>query len=251
MSNFFYPFLISLIAGLSTLLGTIFIFIKYKNVNKFISMSLSFSAFIMILISIFDLIPSSVLNIFNKYKYFGFVISSIAFIIGFLVIKICNKMVGKLEKEGSGLYKVGLLSIIVLIMHNIPEGVITFISSSNNIELGIKIAIAITLHNIPEGISIAVPIYYSTNSYKKAVGYTLLSGLSEPFAAIITYLFFYKYITINIINIIFIIVAGIMITLAIDDIFKESINYSNNRLKSVFIGIILALILFILSIIFL
>ena len=45
-------FLISMLAGLSTLIGCLFIFIKPKNINKFIGISLSFSATIMILISL-------------------------------------------------------------------------------------------------------------------------------------------------------------------------------------------------------
>ena len=38
------------------MLGCLFIFIKVKNVNRFLSISLSFSAIVMMLISIFDLI---------------------------------------------------------------------------------------------------------------------------------------------------------------------------------------------------
>ena len=39
------------------------------------------------------------------------------------------------------------------------EGIATFMSAYQDMNLGMKLAIAITLHNIPEGISIAVPIY--------------------------------------------------------------------------------------------
>lgn len=56
--------------------------------------------------------------------------------------------------------------MVVLIMHNLPEGVITFISSYKDLNLGIKIVVAIALHNFPEGIAIIVPIYYATKSRK-------------------------------------------------------------------------------------
>ena len=79
-----------------------------------------------------------------------------------------------------------MLSIII---HNIPEGIATFMTSASNISLGITLSIAIALHNIPEGISIAVPIYYAAGSKLKAFYYVLLSSLSEPFGAIIAYLF--------------------------------------------------------------
>lgn len=250
MNNFIYAFLISTIAGLSTLLGCLFIFIKTKNINRFISISLSFSAIVMILISIFDLIPSSFFSLFFKYEYLGVVISIISFIIGMFLIKVSNKIIGVLEEKGSSLYKLGIISAIVLIMHNIPEGIITFLTSGNDLNLGIKIAIAITLHNIPEGICIAIPIFYSTKSWRRAVKTTLISGLSEPLGALLAYLFLYKYITTDILNIIFIIVAGIMITLAINEILKESIKYSEKNNKYIYVGILLGIIFFIISLLF-
>lgn len=247
MNNFIYAFFISTLAGLATLLGCIFIFIKVKNINKFISISLSFSAIVMILISIFDLIPSSFFSLFFKYKIVGIIISIISFIIGIIFIKISNKLIKKLEEKESSLYKLGIISAITLILHNIPEGIITFLTSQNNINIGIKIGLAITLHNIPEGICIAIPIYYSTKKKSRAILATLISGLSEPLGAILAYLFLYKFITIDILNIIFITVAGIMITLAINEILKESIKYSNKNNKYIYIGLFIGILFFILS----
>lgn len=247
MNNFIYAFLISAIAGLSTLLGCIFIFIKVKNINRFISISLSFSACVMILISIFDLIPNSFFSLFYKYKYIGIILSVLAFLIGVTIIKLSNKLVKKLEEKGSSLYKLGIISAIVLICHNLPEGIITFLTTETDFKLGLKIAIAITLHNIPEGICIAVPIYYSTKRVGKAIATTLISGLSEPLGAILAYLFLYKYITTDILNIIFIIVAGIMIALAINEILKESIKYSEKNNKYIYIGFIIGIIFFMIS----
>ena len=249
MNNFFYAFLISTLAGLSTLIGSLFIFIKVKNINKFISISLSFSAIVMILICVFDLIPSSFFNLLFKFKFIGLILSIISFLTGVLLITVFNRITKRLEEKGSSLYKLGIISAIVLIIHNIPEGIITFLTSGNNINLGIKIAIAITLHNIPEGICISVPIYYSTKSYKKAFTTTLISGLSEPLGAILAYLFLYKYITNDILSIIFIFVAGIMINLGINDILKESIIYSKNNNKYIYYGFIIGIIFFLISII--
>lgn len=250
MNNFIYAFLISTLAGLSTLIGCIFIFIKVKNINKFLSISLSFSAIVMILISIFDLIPDSFFSLFFKYRYFGLFLSIIAFIVGVLLIKISNKLINKLEEKGSSLYKLGIISAIVLVLHNVPEGIITFLTSGNDLSLGIKIAIAITLHNIPEGICIAVPIYYSTNSKSRAIVTTLISGLSEPLGAILAYLFLYKYITTDILQGIFIMVAGIMISLAINEILKESLKYSEKHNKYIYIGMLFGVIFFIIGLLF-
>lgn len=245
-----YAFLVSTLAGLSTLIGFLFIFLKVKNTNKFISISLSFSACVMILISIFDLIPNSFFTLFFKYRYIGLFLSVISFILGVFIIKISNKLIKRLEEKGSSLYKLGIISAIVLVMHNIPEGIITFLTTGNDLSLGIKIAIAITLHNIPEGICIAIPIYYSTKKKSGAFMTTLISGLSEPIGAILAYLFLYKYITTDILHLIFIIVAGIMISLAINEILKESIKYSEKHNKYIYIGFILGIVFFIIGMLF-
>ena len=250
MNNFYYAFLISTIAGLSTMLGCLFIFIKVKNINRFLSISLSFSAMVMMLISIFDLIPHSFFYLLLKHKFNGLILSIIVFIIGILLIKFSNYIINKLEEKGSSLYKLGIISAIVLMLHNIPEGIITFLTSSNDLKLGLKVAIAITLHNIPEGICIGVPIYYSTHKVGKAIKTTLISGLSEPLGAILAYLFLYKYINNTILNVIFILVAGIMISLAINDILKESLKYSNKNNKYIYVGFIIGIIFFVISLLF-
>ena len=236
-----YAFLISTIAGLSTLLGGVVIFFKIKAnaINKFITFCLSFSISIMIGISITDLIPSSFFNILTEYDNIkGIIIILISLIIGSISVFIINKSIN--SNKGS-LYKLGILSMIALILHNFPEGIATFMGSVQNPKLGIKLGIAIMLHNIPEGISIAVPIYYATNSKQKALITTLISGLAEPAGAILAYLFLKPFITEIMISIVLLFVAGIMITLAIEEMLPKAISYK--QYKYIYIGLISGLII--------
>lgn len=244
-NNILIPFIISLIAGLSTLIGCIFIYIKPKNANNFIGISLSFSATIMILISILELIPKGFFNLKNIHGDFYAVISLIIMIlIGYIINILINKKISKNKHNESNLYKVGILSMIALIIHNIPEGILTFLTSTVDVKLGIKLSIAIMLHNIPEGIAIAVPLYYSTNSKSKAIKNVLISGLSEPFGALLAYLFLYRFMSNTLIGIILLFVAGIMISISINDIFEEAKKYSGkNILVGIFLGIILILLI--------
>ena len=109
------------------------------------------------------------------------------------------------------------------------EGIATFMSAYQDMNLGMKLAIAITLHNIPDGISIAVPIYYATKSKKKAIFRTFLSGLAEPFGALLAYLFLSQFITDVLIGFVLLFVAGIMITLSIQKLFPEALKYQENK----------------------
>lgn len=238
--------LVSTIAGLSTMLGAFVIFFKCKeqNIHKFITASLAFSLAIMIGISITDLIPESTYIILSSYGIGkGIVVSVITFIIGIILIKYLHKLMDKTE-QANDLYKLGILNMLALILHNFPEGIATFMSSYKDIELGLKLGLAIAFHNIPEGISIAVPIYYATKSKKNALFKTFLSGIAEPIGAILAYIFLSKYITDTFISMILLLVGGIMITLAIEVIYPKARKFNLNKYLylGLFVGTILILI---------
>lgn len=91
----------------------------------------------------------------------------------------------KLKRQGLG--RMGLLAALAISLHNLPEGLATFISYLADPTAGIVIAIAIALHNIPEGIVVAMPIAYASGSKWKGFMWASLSGLSEPIGALIGY----------------------------------------------------------------
>lgn len=243
-----YAFLLTTMAGLSTMIGTIFIFIKKNNTENIIVSSLSFAAGVMICVSITDLIPSAINEITNTFK----IVPALILILIFLVIGIIISMTidkylptdNIYIKDNKALYKVGLISMLAIILHNIPEGIATYMASDTNIRVGISLTLAIAMHNIPEGISISIPIYYSTNSKLKAILYTFISALSEPLGAIITYLFLQKYINNTVMGFLYAIIAGIMIHIGIYELIPSAKKY-NKKLRliiSFFIGIVFMLI---------
>ncbi len=235
MSGNMYAFLFSTIAGISTLIGFLFIYIKNDR-NSMISSSLGFASGVMLTISIIDLIPNSFLLIIKSYNniYTLFFIL-IGFLIGIMLSSIIDKRVGEHSKNGLKLYKLGIITMLVIMLHNIPEGIVTFITTTNNMKLGLILTIAIALHNIPEGISISIPIYYSTNSKLKSFLYTFISGMSEPLGALISYLFLSKFINDVILGLIYAIIAGMMINIAINELYKEAADYNKKNTVIYFI----------------
>lgn len=219
--NKYNGIIVSLIAGLSTLLGFFSIYIKGDK-NKIIAKSLSFAGGVMIMLSIIDLIPSSIDNLREKSNLsMAIIYSFIFFMVGFIVSHLMEYFVHKKE----GLYKTGIISMIGIVVHNIPEGIATYVLSSIDIKLGILLAIAIIMHNIPEGIGISIPIYYGTKDKKKAFTYTLISGISEPLGAILSMLFLHKYINNTIIGILYAVIAGLMVYIGYFELIKISKNY--------------------------
>ena len=212
MNNTLIAFLLTFIAVFSTMLGVLVIYIKNKNHNKIVMASLSFAAGVMIAVSITDLIPESILLLGNNLKSTTIIIS--------------------------------ILTAIIL--HNLPEGIATFVATSSDVKLGISLTLAIAMHNIPEGISISVPIYYSTGSKKKAIFYTLISALSEPLGALLAFIFLKSFINDTILGILFSLIAGIMLQISFCELLPTAGKYDDKKYLFIFftIGVIFMLLKF-------
>ena len=232
MNSIIFAFIVTTVAGLSTMLGIIPIYIKFKDTDKIICMALAFASGIMFSVSINSLIPESYdllkenLNI-NKV----IILMILFFLIGVLLTSFIDKIFKKIDNK---LYKIGIINMLALMIHNIPEGILTFSTTTTNISLGLTLALSIMFHNIPEGLSISIPIYYSTNSRKKAVLYTAISGFSEVLGAILTYLFLFKYINNYFIGIVLSLTTGIMIYISMFELLKNSFEYKKKRISYLF-----------------
>ena len=199
----------------------------------------------MFFISVSDLIPEAISLLRNYYQGVGVVfLTLISLLFGVIVSMLIDKYLP--DNNNDNLYKVGLISMLAIILHNIPEGIATFLASSVNSSLGLSLTFAIAMHNIPEGISISVPIYYSTKSKSKAILYTLISALSEPFGALLAYLFLSKIMNDLIMAIILSLIAGIMMHISLCELLPTSFSYRNKKITIVFfiIGILFMLSMF-------
>ncbi len=222
------PFILCLLAGLSTLIGGLFIYIK-GNKNNIIKCSLAFASGVMLSVSIFDLLKESIIMFRNFPKKEVFLLITLFVIIGLIIPFFIDKTLPKKINQNGKLYKLGIFVIIAIIIHNLPEGMITYITSETNIKLGISITIAIAMHNIPEGISIAMPIYYATKNKKKALKLTFLSGMSEPLGALLAFIFLKNIINNNIMGALFAIIAGIMSYISIIELLPAALKYKEKK----------------------
>lgn len=232
MNSIIFAFIVTTVAGLSTMLGIIPIYIKFKDTDKIICMALAFASGIMFSVSINSLIPESYNLLRENLNTNKVIILMILFfLIGVLLTSFIDKIFKKIDNK---LYKIGIINMLALMIHNIPEGILTFSTTTTNISLGLTLALSIMFHNIPEGLSISIPIYYSTNSRKKAVLYTAISGFSEVLGAILTYLFLFKYINNYFIGIVLSLTTGIMIYISIFELLKNSFEYKKKRISCLF-----------------
>lgn len=229
-----YAFILSFLAGISTVIGALVIFFDKRKNNKIVEVSLSFAAGVMICVSLTDLLPNSFRMILDNNNLFPKIILSLIFMtFGIIISMLIDKYLpdNNLNTDNKSLYKIGIISMVAIVLHNIPEGIATFITSNNNLKLGITLTIAIALHNIPEGISIAVPIYHSSNNKLKAFLYALLSGMSEVIGSILAYLFLAPLINDYVMAALYAIIAGIMIHISVYELIPGA--YKESTLKNV------------------
>lgn len=238
--NNYYPLILTTISGFSALIGLVFLYIKVRKVGEVITYFLSISFTIMLSISIFELVPRG-LNylILNYNDILGLILAFLSIMLGNISIYLINSKFAL--NDSSTLYKIGVLSFIAIILHNIPEGIIVYMGSISNYSLGIKLCIAIILHNIPEGIAICIPLRFSNTKKSLIYKIMIISALSEPLGGLVGYLLLHNIMNDTILSMILLFVAGLMISLCVSKIIPESKLY--NKKKYFILGIISGLVI--------
>ena len=116
------------------------------------------------------------------------------------------------------LRRTAILLTLGISLHNFPEGIATYVTASNNLELGMGVALAVALHNIPEGLAVAGPVYAATGSRSKAVLWAGLSGMAEILGGVLAWLILGSLVSPMVMGAIMAAVAGIMVALSVDEL---------------------------------
>lgn len=242
MNNILLALFLTLLAGLSTAIGGL-ISILAPNTNKrFLSVALGFSAGVMIYVSMIEIFFKAETSLILEFgQKTGKIINVISFFAGMIIIAIIDKLIPseqnpheiKTEENYKSikLIRMGLFTALAIAIHNFPEGLATFISAMQSPSVAIPIVVAIAIHNIPEGIAVAMPIYHATGSKSKAFKLSLLSGLAEPFGAIIGFVILMPIMNDIVFGIIFAAVAGIMVFISIDELLPAAREYGKHHLS--------------------
>ena len=178
--------ILSTAAGFSTLIGALFAVVKKDPPRELLSPSLGFSAGVMMAMSLVDLMPHAVSVLAIEMPgTIGIAACMCAFAAGMLAARLLDLMVAESGKSSSRLMRVGVFSMLALMLHNIPEGIAVFLSAEQDIVMGVHLCAAIALHNIPEGIAVAMPVCAATGSRFFALMMAAVSGMAEPLGAFI------------------------------------------------------------------
>lgn len=249
MNNTLYSIIGIIIPFIGTSLGSGFVLVLKRNLNKKIQkLIVGFAAGVMIAASIWSLIlPSAELA--EEQEIINWLPASIGFILGIIFLIVTNFYTDKLAEKRNG-KKLNMLMISVT-LHNIPEGMAVgvcfagFLSGNVGITLmeAIALSIGIALQNIPEGAIISIPLKIQGMKKGKALLYGIMSGIVEPIAAIITILLIN--IIVPLLPYLLSFAAGAMIYVVIEELVPEMHSSKKSALGAVgvSIGFILMMIM--------
>ncbi|MDR1021985.1 MAG: zinc transporter ZupT [Prevotellaceae bacterium] len=249
-SSFLFALILTLLAGLSTGIGSALAFFAKRTNTKFLSTALGLSAGVMVYVSFMELLPQALRlllesdSAFPKACVVAAFFGGIAFIflIDMLIPEAGNPhevhMVEEMHRtDHRQLKQIGILMALAIGIHNFPEGIATFTSAYLSPDIAIPIAIAIAIHNIPEGIAVSIPIFYATGNRKKAFWYSFLSGMAEPVGGLIGYLLLMPFLSPLSLGLVMAGVAGIMVFVSVDELIPAAERYGEHHYAiSGFIG---------------
>lgn len=216
--------ILSLVAGVigTGLGGVVGVLLKNKG-NKVMGRVLSFAGGVMVGVVTFEMLPEAVeySKIENSIEQSGILIAVSALVVGMLVIFGLNKLLDVIENmrethrsieelhhetaviqandliakdsesqtaqaiDKKSLLKAGVIMLLAIALHNLPEGMAIGATGASNQGTGILIAIIIAVHNIPEGMAISAPLASGGVKSWKTILLTALAGGATVLGAVI------------------------------------------------------------------
>ncbi|MCL2722128.1 MAG: ZIP family metal transporter [Treponema sp.] len=163
-----------------------------KPSDKMICWLLSFAAGVMVSIVCFGLIPEAL-------ELGGIAVSVSGLVLGVVIVMGLNYLVDKItisKKEMTNIHttheelfhesqlinnparllRSGVIILLTISLHNIPEGIAIGAGGSYSFQLGALLALMIAIHNIPEGMAVAAPLLAGGINKWKVIVLTALSG---------------------------------------------------------------------------
>ncbi len=218
-------FLVTLIAGLSTVLGALLTF-KIKN-KTFQSVSLAFATGIMLMIALGEMLPEA-------FEAIGTPFSLLFMTLGALISLILDLLfphhhdedeepghyINECECSHSHTLSRGM--VMALVLHNIIEGAATGLALETNLSLGVELALGIAIHNVPIGATLGVSLISAGENKGKAILKVILVSLSQALGAVFGLLAISGAEAQEVLKASMALVSGILIFIAFDELWPAA-----------------------------
>lgn len=246
---------LTLLAGLSTGVGSAIAFFIREPRLRFLAFALGLSTGVMVYVSFVELLAGAAEEVGDPLAVAGFFAGMLAIALIDLAVPEAENPhevaePGVLEEAARGveMRRAGVLAAVAIAVHNFPEGLATFGTALSDPALGVFIAAAIAVHNVPEGIAVSVPIYYATGDRRRAFLYSALSGVSEPVGALAGFLVLRAFLTPTVLSLLLAFVAGVMVYVSLDELLPLAHRYGEGH--DVVIGVVIGMLVMAVSLMY-
>lgn len=242
--------LFTLVVGLFFLIG-MFIPHFFKDKEKLILFTTSFTFVLLLYLFVFDLLPE-ILEILNPKEDTRYLIVILLFsLLGFLLLKILDFFVPEhkhehhekkdnVKEHQNHFYHIGFITAVSLIIHNLLEGISIYITSLSSLKAGILMALSVGCHNLPLGIEIFISMSQKKEKkHHQILIYTLL--ILSSFIGAFTLFLLNKELNFYMEGILLSITLGMIFYISICELLPEV--FKNRNHKEIKIGLVLGLVL--------
>lgn len=242
IENVYIALAVTLAAGMATVLGSVLVFLSKSPNPRMLSFGLAFAGGAMVFVSLTEIFTKSQEAFISAHgSSRGFAFATFAFLAGMAAVALIDRLVPNphdtldahdpdfQQKSRKHIGRVGLMAAFAITAHNFPEGLATFFATLEGPAIGAPLALAIAVHNIPEGISIAAPVYFASKNKTLTVAACVVSGLAEPFGALLGYFFLQPFLSPTVFGCVFGMIAGVMVFLALDELLPAAKRYSDGH----------------------
>ncbi len=203
-------FAVTLLAGLAIVLGGALVLFFKKPNPRLLSFGLAFSAGAMLYVSLTEILNKlidSFKTVYTPENAYAF--GTFSFLLGVIWVLLLDHFIPnpheKIEQHvhdpllnQEQIMRTGMLTLFAINAHNLPEGLAPFFATLSSPSLGTPLAVAIAIHNIPEGF---------------AIGYYVLQPYLGP----------------NVFGIVFGLIGGVMVYLALDELLPTAKRYAQGH----------------------
>ncbi|MGI8313713.1 ZIP family metal transporter [Halobacillus mangrovi] len=184
-----------------TALGAALVFTTKHMNQRMLDAMLGFAGGVMIAASFWSLL-SPALEMAESHIFPAWIPVAAGFLLGALFLWSIDKVIPHLHPNASILEAEGInpirkkrstLLVLAITLHNIPEGLAIGVAfgavaagfPSSSLTAAVVLGLGICIQNIPEGAAVSLPLRREGMSRRRSFFYGQLSGMVEPFAAMI------------------------------------------------------------------
>lgn len=243
-----FAFVLTLIAGLATGIGSIIAFFSRQTGDRRFSFLLGMSTGLLLWIAFRELLPPVGRDMGDLWP------ATLLFFVGFAGAGLIDKLVPDFGNPHEPLRledltdkpefrRTGMPAVLAMVAHSFPEGLALFVVALQAPPaVAIVAALGVALHNIPEGIATAVPMYYATGSRSKACWFSSLTGLAEPLGALLMYTLLYRFLNGPMLHLLTAGSSGVLVFIALDGLLPAASVYGkyHHALYGVLLGLLIS-----------